>query len=375
MISVIIDGNYSFYKTFGVFSSFGSKSPGDILASEAERNMFIRKIITDLCYSLNQIPNINRVVFCKDSRSWRKDYKITRSVYKESRIKSEGVDWGSFFNLMNEFGEYSEESGFIYSSFGGAEGDDLIWAWCDYLKNTDDCVIVISGDKDMHQLVEFNGERWTGIWNANSKNNKFIVAKDWYISQDNEPTIFNVTPDSGSSNDKMNKLISSCVVEKIDVKEYVFKKILTGDKKDDVPGVFPYITKNGKNSNITEGKAQKIWNFYLETQWAKFELEEIWDNQDFLGWISGLALRLILQTDNEENRNKFKKFYEENAKLVWLNRKTLPPNLVQGMKSHIKELDAKEKSQVKIDKKEMIDNSPWFKETTPKGFNPFEFFE
>jgi hypothetical protein len=77
-------------------------------------------VITDLCYALNQIPDINRIVFCKDSRSWRKDYKITRSVYKESRIKSEGVDWGSFFKLMDEFGDYLEESGFIYSSYKGA---------------------------------------------------------------------------------------------------------------------------------------------------------------------------------------------------------------------------------------------------------------
>ena len=204
MVTILIDGNYIFHKTFGVFSGFGSKNPGDVLSSEAERNMFIRKVITDLCYSLNQIPNINRIVFCKDSRSWRKDYKITRSVYKESRIKGEGVDWGSFFKLMDEFSEYLEESGFIYSSYRGAEGDDLIWAWCDYLKDSEDCVIVISGDKDMHQLVEYNGKRWTGIWNTNSKNNKLVVSQDWSINRVEEPTIFDVTPASGSNDDKLD---------------------------------------------------------------------------------------------------------------------------------------------------------------------------
>ncbi len=376
MVTILIDGNYIFHKTFGVFSGFGSKNPGDVLSSEAERNMFIRKVITDLCYSLNQIPNINRIVFCKDSRSWRKDYKITRSVYKESRIKGEGVDWGSFFKLMDEFSEYLEESGFIYSSYRGAEGDDLIWAWCDYLKDSEDCVIVISGDKDMHQLVEYNGKRWTGIWNTNSKNNKLVVSQDWSINQVEEPTIFDVTPASGSNDDKLDKLISSCIVEKIDIKEYVFKKILMGDKKDDVPGVFPYKTKNGKNSNIAEGKAQKIWDLYVETEWSKFSLEEIWDNEDFLGWIAGLSLRLISQTDNKENRDQFKKFYEENARLVWLNSKSLPHNIVEGLRSHVQELDAKEKFEVKIDKKEMIDNSPWARESTPpRGFDPFDLFK
>jgi len=376
MVTVLIDGNYIFHKTFGVFSGFGTKNPGDVLSSEAERNMFVRKVITDLCYTLNQIPDINRIVFCKDSRSWRKDYKITRSVYKESRIKSEGVDWGSFFKIMDEFSEYLEESGFIYSSYKGGEGDDLIWAWCDYLKDSEDCVLVISGDKDMHQLVSYNGKRWTGIWNSNSKNNKLVVSNDWSIKKVEEPTIFDVTPDSGSNGDKLDKLIASCIVEKIDVKEYVFKKILMGDKKDDVPGVFPYKTKNGRNSNIAEGKAQKIWDIYVETEWAKFSLEEIWDNDDFLGWIAGLSLRLISQTDNKENREQFKKFYEENARLVWLNSKSLPHNIVEGLRSHVQELDAKEKSQVKIDKKEMIENSPWAKESTPpRGFDPFDLFK
>ena len=72
-----------------------------------------------------------------------------------------------------------------------------------------------------------------------------------------------------------------------------------GDKKDDVPGVFPYKTKNGKNSNIAEGKAQKIWDLYVETDWVNFSLEELWDNEDFLSWIAGLSLRLISQTDNK----------------------------------------------------------------------------
>jgi 5'-3' exonuclease len=376
MINVICDCNYIFHKTFGIFSGFGSKDPGDVLSSETDRNMFIRKVITDLCYALNQIPEINRVIFCKDSRSWRKDYKITRGVYKESRIKSEGVDWGSFFKIMDEFGEYLEESGFIYSSYKGAEGDDLIWAWCEHFTNIGETAIVISGDKDMHQLVNYTEKSWIGIWNTNSKNNKIIVSSDWVLNKTVEPSIFDVTPESGSNDSKLDKLISSCILEKIDVKEYIFKKILIGDKKDDVPGVFPYKTNNGKNSNIAEGKAQKIWDFYKETKWSNYQLEDIWDNEDFLEWISGVSLRLISQTDNKENRDKFKKFYEENARLVWLNGKSIPHNMVEGLRSHVQELDAKEKSQLKINKKEMIDNSPWGKDSNPpREFDPFDLFK
>ncbi len=375
MITVCVDGNYIFHKTFGIFSGFGSKNPGDILSSEAERNMFIRKVVTDLCYSLNQIPDIKTIVFCKDSRSWRKDYKITRSVYKESRVKEEGVDWGSFFRLLEEFSEYLEENGFIYSSYKGAEGDDLIWAWCEHLNNLGETVIVISGDKDMHQLVKYTDKSWVGIWNSNSKNNRLIVSENWKKHDTTETTIFDVDPTTGSNDSKMDKLLSACTLEKIDTKAYIFKKILMGDKKDDVPGVFPYSTKNGKNSNIAEGKANKIWDLYLQSEWRDYDMEDLWANDDFLGWISGLSLRLISQTDNQENREKFKQYYEENARLVWLNQESLPKNMVEGLRSHVRERFNMERLPLNINKKEMIEKSPWGNESKPpKGFDPFELF-
>jgi hypothetical protein len=375
MITVCVDGNYIFHKTFGIFSGFGSKNPGDILSSEAERNMFIRKVITDLCYSLNQIPEIKRIIFCKDSRSWRKDYKITRSVYKESRVKEEGVDWGSFFRLLEEFSEYLQENGFIYSAYKGAEGDDLIWGWCDYLEERGETVLVISGDKDMHQLVKYTDKSWVGIWNSNSKNNRLIVSDNWEKADDGETTIFDVNPTSGSNDSKMDKLLSACTLEMINTKEYIFKKILMGDRKDDVPGVFPYLTKNGKNSNIAEGKANKIWELYQQSDWKDHDMEYLWNNDDFLGWLSGLSLRLISQTDNTENREKFKQFYEENARLVWLNANSLPRNIVEGIKSHVGELFNQERLPLNFNKKEMIENSPWGSDTKPpKSFDPFEFF-
>ncbi len=183
------------------------------------------------------------------------------------------------------------------------------------------------------------------------------------------------TNEDVANSSKMEKLLSSCTLERINTKEYIFKKILMGDKKDDVPGVFPHQTKSGKNSNIAAGKSNKIWELYQESEWKDYSMEYLWDNEDFLGWIAGLSLRLISQTDNSENRDKFKKFYEENARLVWLNSRTLPKNMVEGLKNHVQELDSKEKITLNIDKKEMIENSPWASEAKPpKGFDPFELF-
>jgi hypothetical protein len=83
----------------------------------------------------------------------------------------------------------------------------------------------------------------------------------------------------------------------------------------------------------------------------------------------------VSQTDNNENRERFKKFYEENARLVWLNSRTLPRNMVEGLRNHIDEVSLKERVPLTIEKKEIIERSPWAKDTTPpKGFDPFELF-
>ena len=229
--------------------------------------MFIRKVITDLSYALNQIPDIKRIVFCRDSRSWRKDFEIERSNYKESRVKEEGVDWSSFFSLMDEFGKYLEEKGYVYSVQNGAEGDDLLWIWSERLIESGENVIAISGDKDMYQIVKDNDKNWIVVWNNLTKNNKITVAKEWNPVDESEMSIFDVDPLAEKTETKFNKLISSCELNQVDTREFIFKKILTGDKKDDVPGVYPYYVegKNGKklyNTRIVTGKARKRKSAY-----------------------------------------------------------------------------------------------------------------
>jgi len=375
MTTIILDGNYIFHKTFGIFSGFGKKDPGDVLSTEGETNMFVRKVITDLAYALNQIPDINRVIFCKDSRSWRKDFEISRSVYKENRTKSEGVDWGSFFRVMDEFGKYLEDKGYIYSTQNGAEGDDLLWIWANRIIEEGDNVIAISGDKDLHQIVKVSGDNWIGVWNNNSKNNKLVVPVGWSPEKKATPSIFDVDPISGSGDGKLKKLLSSCEVIEIDVKELVFKKILTGDKKDDVPGVYPHTLKSGRNSNIAEGKANKIWDLYLETEWKDLSMDQLWENEEFLEWIAGVSLRLLKQTDNQENREKFKQYYFENGTLVWLSEKTIPGDLIESVDSKIGPSLEEAKSPV-INKKDLLESSPWSGTgNAPKEFDPFKLFE
>lgn len=375
MISVLWDGNYLFHKTFAVFSDFGSKQPGEILSKPAERDMFMRKIITDLCYALNQIPVNGHIIFCKDSRSWRKDLKIERADYKSSRIKDEKVDWGSFFELMDEFGKFLEINGYIYSTANGAEGDDLLWFWNKKLKEEGHNVIVLTGDKDSHQLVSCD-ETWTICWNANSKNNKIFCSENWkrdYLDQETEASIFSLNFVEDHEKEKMKSLAASATLEATDPKKLTFEKILTGDKGDDVPSVFSYEKTPGKIFKLTKAKAESIYENYKQSGWGNLELEDIWKNEEFKNWISGFVLRSMSYTDNVENRKIVANNYKENAQLVWLSDQVIPEGVLTEMEFSYSTKNLEIKS-ITTDKKNLIGRSRWNSYEAPSAFDPFKSF-
>jgi 5'-3' exonuclease len=376
MVSVIIDGNYLFHKTFAIFSDYGSKQPGEVLSQASEQGMFMRKIITDLCYALNQLPTNGHVIFCKDSRSWRKDLKVERADYKSSRVKDEKVDWGSFFDLMDEFGKFLETHGYIYSTAQGAEGDDLLWFWNEKLKKAGHNVVVFSGDKDSHQLVSCD-DTWTICWNANSKNNKIFCSDNWksdYLDKEGETSIFNLDFVADSEKEKMVNLCGSAALESTNPERLTFEKILTGDKGDDVPSVFAYEKTPGKVYKLTKAKAESIYENYKQSGWGSSRLEDIWKDEEFKDWISGYVLRSIGYTDNKDNRKEVANNYHENAQLVWLSDQVIPETVLSNMEFSFSTTKMEIKP-IMTDKKNLIGRSRWDSYEAPSAFNPFKSFK
>jgi len=377
MISVIIDGNYLFHKTFGVFSGFGASNPGEILSKESDRNIFMRKIITDLCYSLNQIPIDGHVIFVKDSRSWRKNLKVERAEYKGSREekKDKQVDWGSFFELIEDFGNFIQLNGYTYSKAQGAEGDDLLWFWNKKLRDGGSNVVIFSGDKDSHQLTGVDETGWTICWNANSKSNKIVAANGWqekYLNKEQELSVFDISFDTETEQEKIRKILGSCVLEEIDPERLIFEKILTGDKRDDVPSVWAYEKTPGKLFKLTDSKSTAIYNHYKASGWGTQNINEIWDNPEFRDWIAGFILRSMNSTDSSENRELAINNYHENAQLVWLSDKVIPEEVINNMEEsfNLHKLEAKP---ILFDRKTMIARSKWAAELTPSHFDPFNW--
>jgi 5'-3' exonuclease len=378
MINVCIDGNYIFHKTFGVFGGFGIKNPAEVLGTKGEQSMFIRKIATDLCAGLKLLPQGGRLIFTCDSRSWRKDVEIEDGGYKSTRVKDETVDWTIFFDLMAEFGQQMEKQGFIYSKVKGAEGDDLLYFWSDHFNSIGEDCIIISGDKDMHQLARHNEKGWTVIWNNNSKNNILAVPPGWednWVNKTESVSIFDMTAAISPDKDKVKEFLKKVTVEEVNRRNFVFMKMLTGDKGDAVPGVWHVPTPSGKNNGVSPKKAEQILESLSQSKWKDSTFKEMLADSEFLSWVSGFVLRILKDVDNTANREKVTKNILRNYTLMWLDSEVMPEFVTESCKLELGRGMELPKKNITIDRIKILDGTIWTTEVSvPKAFDPFANF-
>ena len=258
-MNLIFDGNYLFYKTLFIFGQYGSKGE-KVLSSEKDQSMFMRKIATDMAHAIRTFGNPTRVVFTIDSRSWRKEVEIEEGGYKSNRDKDESViDWDTFYKLMNEFGEIIAEKGYIVSREPRAEGDDLMYLWADEFFNNGEDSVIITGDKDMYQVVKCNNVNFIAVYNPNSKTRKIVGPTgftEWVKSE--EYDLFDASTFMNRSKDLIQEALNSVVIEEVNPHYHIFEKIICGDGGDAVPPVWTWEAK-GKTYRVTPAKAARIY--------------------------------------------------------------------------------------------------------------------
>ena len=375
MINVLIDGNYIFHKTFGVFGGYGSKNPGDVLKSENEQSMFIRKISTDLCSSLRSIPTGGKLVFAADSRSWRKDVEIEGGGYKSNRVKDDEVDWTIFYDLLGSYGDHLEKMGFIFSKVNGAEGDDLLYFWADYLTSKGEDCIIISGDKDLHQLARWNNENWTIVWNANSKNNVLSIPEGWreeWLDKNEQASIFEMGSAMNPDKEKLKVFINKMQVNEINPRDFIFTKMLVGDKGDAVPGIWE-IESGSRTQRITPKKAESILESLKQSKWANSPFSDLIEDSEFLDWATGFSLRLLKDIDSTENRQKAASNLQRNYKLMWLDKEVIPSDVIEDTIDELKRGISLPRKSITLDRVKILEGTSWIaKQNAPSQFDPFK---
>ena len=377
MVNILIDGNYIFHKTFGVFGGYGNVDPGKILKDKKEQSAFIRKIATDLCASLKMIPQGGRMIFTSDSRSWRKDVEIEDGGYKSGRVKDEAVDWSIFFDLMKSFGDHLEKMGFVFSKVEGAEGDDLLMFWSEHFNSKNENCLIITGDKDLHQLARISADSWTVIWNNNQKKNTLFVPDGWkelWLDKDESISVFNMASAISPEKERFKTFLKKATIEEVESRSFIFTKILTGDKGDSVPSVWEQIS-GSRVMGFTQKKAETVFEAFLTSEWSDIEFQQMINNDDYLNWISGLILRTAKAVDSSDNRGRVKENIIRNFKLLWLDPSIIPDFVKDSCDVEIERGSHLEKKSVTLDRIKILEGTEWITPNyQPKGFDPFENF-
>ena len=150
------------------------------------------------------------VIACDSRKYWRKDifpnYKANR---KKARQES-GLDWNLIFDTINLLkSEIKDHLPYRLVEIEGAEADDVIACYIQWIKSENEKVLIISADHDFMQLHKFNN-----VYQWSPTKNDFVVCK-------------------------------------VDPKDKLFEHIIKGDKGDGIPNVL------SDDDTIVDGRRQR----------------------------------------------------------------------------------------------------------------------
>lgn len=258
--TLVFDANFWLFKTFSICQRIKQgKGMNFIDEPEEDKQFLLWKLSVDFAAEVRRFSEItDQVVYCVDYSSWRKQLKNDQD-YKGNRVQSTNIDWNAVFDTHNEFIEAIKKFNVVVSVIKSAEADDLIYGWSSYLNQIGENVIIISGDNDLLQLVQYDktNDVSTIYYNKFDKNiHAFIGFEGWLNIEEKSNTtdIFNLGSSIfGNTKSNLKDLIKreNIKISEINTNEFVFKKILKGDSGDNVSALYTKIkdTKKG-TSNI-----------------------------------------------------------------------------------------------------------------------------
>jgi 5'-3' exonuclease len=362
--TLIIDGNYFLFRTLHVLPKPGKNKL--ILDTKEDMQTFMSKLATDFSYQIRLFEGlIDKVVWTVDSKSWRKDF-YPEADYKGNRKHSSDINWDNFSKVSEDLLSILNKKGVIISKINGAEGDDLIYAWNTESIANNKSVIMISGDRDMVQLVNKESEGTYSILFSPANNKLFTYQgfSEW-VNSDDEITnvdIFDMLKVSVSPENQTKKLLQSLIKKKkvslveVDPEKFKFIKVLTGDSGDNVPPAYWYVL-NERRYGISEAKAIKIVAEFKQKH-GDLSYMYLYNNE----FITDLA-NITVKTMNAKHmsREQIISNIRSNVNLMILSSFSIPEGILDDMfksiepKLNVNEIKLKDISSMKL----MLEGTPY----------------
>lgn len=327
--NLAIDSNFLWYKSMFIAKGYAKRTT-PYLSTELEQGQLMRKVSMDFVSDIKTFQGFDKIVMVKDSKSWRKTFDDS---YKAHREKKSDIAWETLFTLMDDFLAILATHGVIVSVIDGAEGDDLLYYWSDYFTDNNQSSIILTGDRDLTQLVNFDEKKelFTVVYNNNSKNRKIVAKKGftkWIKAKQTEAKFDMFDMDESilmgeNTLSVVNDFLDRFDIEEIDPAAVVLNKVLCGDDGDNIPALLEWKDKSGNKKRITDRHYQKVYNNFIE-KYSEVNLMDIHFNKSLKLQIKSILEEMLkTKIDDEMFFNNFNR----NMRLVYLNRDMIPESL------------------------------------------------
>jgi 5'-3' exonuclease len=380
--TLLIDGNYFLHSRLFVLPR---KKGEKLLGTQDSRAQLMRKLSIDFASEVRKMnPFVDQIVMAVDSKSWRKDL-FPDANYKGTRTHDDSVDWSAVFDIYSEFQQILAKKGVIIHQINGAEADDVLFGWSTQLNNEGSNCIVWTGDRDLIQLVNYNNatDAYT-LWYYNSKRKLItfegfhdILNKEETDDFSNDDLLFNMSQGlsvSGLAKKELNNWVekNKVTIEEINCDDFIFTKILQGDKSDNIPAVVTWTktSKSGKimNYSITEKQANKILDQYKKEE-GNFTID-LFFNKTQVDKIVDIIYRVVGKSDVQEIKLRF----NQNLDLMLLHYNTIPDPIQKDIYKNVESDFNNNTDLSQLSKMEIIlEGTEWAKKktSTPGGYDPF----
>ena len=379
--TLLIDGNYFVFSRLFVLPK---PKTGQLLGDDKQRSQFMRKLAIDFASEMRKLKMfVDDVVLTVDSKSWRKDL-YPEADYKGTRKQSSSVNWTNVYGVYEEFQKILADKGVTVHQIQGAEADDVIFGWSTALNNRGKSCIVWSGDRDLIQLVNYSktNDAHT-MWYYNTKKSLYTyegferdMLESDASSMTNDDLLFNMggehmTRDTYQSN-IMNWIKDLKInITEVDCDRFIFNKILTGDKSDNIPSVVTWQKemKGGKlrTYSITDKMADSIYDQFVK-ELDNFTIEYLFNNEHRTA-LTDIIYRVVGHT----NQALIKASLSNNIGLMLLHIKTIPDSIQEAIYSAIdKDWEgALENTDQFMDMEKILEGTNWLKDKVGFGVDAF----
>ena len=337
--TLIVDGHNFFFRS--LWSTFRQGGKSKILSTQKDMDTFEKKLMVDFCAVIKQVnPVINDVVFIMDSHSWRKDL-LLQQEYKGNRKKvQEDIDKNGFNTVISNFANTLRTIGVKVSQVERSEGDDLIYAWSEFLFNEGKSSLILSTDKDLNQLVKCvdgvhiiqYGPVKNKLWVSEVSDREIKKLSNRQVTQEN---LFNEYFTISIENDPFERFIEGMDVEVVDPEKVRFMKIVGGDTSDNIfPVYYKAATETTRAKGLGEKTVEKIYNQFKEKLGCEFDYH-IYNQEDTIKMLCNVIYDVAKINDEEFTRRMLFENIKTNTSLVSLTSESIPEDVITNMGTDI----------------------------------------